>query len=385
MKRRTVLSLIGSAALGTLAARHAHALSHAGLRVSVGEPAAPHGMPGGDARRSRNASFSLAPNPRVSRRLRVALGVGRGLVTRSDGGFFVLHASARASRFEAQGKLLHSLKLPAEASSSVAVTSAGSYAFLAFGELHLVDDRGRTRARTPLGDSDMSARSLLATRDGGVLLATSNLLLKLSAFGDLMFRRHAPEPPLELLETRVGVLCVTSAGSVQRLDAAGRLNKLGDLGGSTSAVTASVEGTELLARTGNHRLVSFDLLQRRLRAAIEDGTLELDGPVLLSRERMAQVFTSDGLLVRYRPDGSEAQRVPIDPGARKAPGPDDALLLADGRLLIARASADVVLVTTGGEVSTVAGSACPDPIGLFAAGGRSVLLACRSGNMLVLA
>jgi hypothetical protein len=342
-------------------------------------------MPGRDARRSRSASLTLGATPRVERRLRVALGIGRGLVTRRDGGFFVLHPNARASRFDAQGKLLFSLKLAAEASSAPVVTSAGLCAFLAFGELHLVDDRGRARNRAPLGDADMSARSILAARDGGVLLATSSALFKLSAFGELVFRRSAPEPPLELLETSTGALCITSAGSVQRLDGAGRLNKLGDLGGSTSAVTVSADGRELFARTGNHRLVSFDLHERRLRASIEDGTLELDGAVLLSRERLAQVFTNDGLLVRYHPDGSEAQRVPIDPGARKAPGYDDALLLSDGRLLVARASADVVLVTPAGEVSTIAGSACPDPVGLFATGTRNVLLACRSGNMLLLA
>ena len=74
--------------------------------------------------------------------------------------------------------------------------------------------------------------------------------------------------------------------------------------------------------------------------------------------------------------------VPFDPGARKAPGHDDTLLLQDGRVLIARAGADVAVVGTSGEVSTVASSACPDPVGLFAAGGRAVLLACRSGNML---
>jgi hypothetical protein len=119
-----------------------------------------------------------------------------------------------------------------------------------------------------------------------------------------------------------------------------------------------------------------------LRAAVEDTTLDLDGPVLLTREKLAQAFTSDGLLVRYRSDGSEAQRVPIDPGARKAPGSDDALELEDGRLLVARAGADTATITPTGEVSTISGSACPDPVGIFAAGSHAVLLACRSGNML---
>jgi hypothetical protein len=95
-----------------------------------------------------------------------------------------------------------------------------------------------------------------------------------------------------------------------------------------------------------------------------------------------QAFTSDGLLVRYRTDGSEAQRVPIDPGARKAPGYDDVLALADDRVLVARAGADIAIVTPSGEVSNIAGSACPDPIALIAVGPRAALLACRSGNLL---
>jgi hypothetical protein len=296
----------------------------------------------------------------------------------------VLHPSARASCFDSQGKLLYSLKLPAEAASPPVVTSAGALAFLAFGELHVVGDGGRIRSRTPLGDTNLSARSILATRDGGVLLATTGWLMKLSAFGELVFRKTILEPPLELLETVLGPVCVTTSGSLLRLDAAGRLTKLGELGAATGAVTASADAITILARTGNHRLVSIDLDERRLQTSIEDATLELDGPVLLSKERLAQVFTSDGLLVRYRADGSEAQRLPVDSGARKAPGPDDALLLSDGRLLLARTGADAVLVTPSGEASTVPGSACPDPIGLFAAGPRSVVLACRSGNLLVI-
>jgi hypothetical protein len=172
---------------------------------------------------------------------------------------------------------------------------------------------------------------------------------------------------------------------VQRLDGAGRTSKLGDLGAAAHAVTVGHDGALLLARTGSHRLVSFDLRERRLGASVEDATLDLDGPVLLSRDGQANAFTSDGLLVRYRPDGSEAQRLPVDPGARKAPGVDDALLLPDGRLLLARSGTDAVVVSPGGEVSAVAGSACPDPLGVFAAGARSVLLACRSGNVIGLA
>jgi hypothetical protein len=316
----------------------------------------------------------------VERRLRVAYGIGRGLVTREDGGFLVLHPSARASRFDAQGKLLYSLKLVAEAASAPVVTSGGRTAFVVGGELLLVDDRGRLRSHTPLGDADFTARSILASRDGGVVVASNGWLVKLSAFGEIVWRRASPETPLELLETEAGLWCVTAAGSMYRADGAGRLNKIGELSATTHAITTA--GSILLARTGNHRLVSFDFAERRQRASVEDATLDLDGPVLLGKDLLAQAFTNDGLLVRYRADGSEAQRVPFDPGARKAPGHDDTLLLEDGRLLIARAGADITIVGVNGEVSTIASSACPDPVGLFAAGPRAVLLACRSGNML---
>jgi hypothetical protein len=137
----------------------------------------------------------------------------------------------------------------------------------------------------------------------------------------------------------------------------------------------------LLARLGAHRLLSFDLRAHRTVMSVEDATLELDGPVLFDAERSAHAFSSDGILVRYRADGSEAQRVPIDPGARKAPGSEDALLLADGRLLVARAGADVVVVTPAGEVSSIPGSACPDPLGLAPVGANRVVLSCRSGNV----
>ena len=339
-------------------------------------------MPGVDATRSRRPDTRLGASPRVERRLRVAYGVGRGLVTRDDGGFLVLHPTARASRFDAQGKLLYSLKLPTEAASAPVVTSGGASAFVTGGELWLADDRGQVRSRSALGDADFSARTILAARDGGVVVGSSGWLVKISAFGDVVWRKASPETPLELLETEAGLWCVTAPGSVYRLDGAGRMSKRGELGATTNAVTLALGGSELLARTGNHRLLSFDLVEHRLRASVEDATLDLDGPVLLSADQVSQAFTSDGLLVRYRSDGSEAQRVPIDPGARKAPGSDDVLLLADGRLLIARAGADIAVVSVAGEVSTIAGSACPDPVGLFAAGPRALLLACRSGNML---
>jgi hypothetical protein len=339
-------------------------------------------MPGVDAARSRRPTTILSTAPHVERRLRVAYGVGRGVVSRDDGGFLVLHPSARASRFDAQGKLLYSLKLAAEAASAPVVTSGGRTAFVAAGELLLVDDRGRLRSHTPLGDADFTARSILASRDGGVVVASNGWLVKLSAFGDIVWRKASPETPLELLETDAGLWCVTAPGSLYRIDGAGRLSKLGELGATTHAVTTAAGGRILLARTGNHRLVSFDFSERHLRASVEDATLNLDGPVLLGKDQLAQAFTSDGLLVRYRPDGSEAQRMPFDPGARKAPGNDDTLLLEDGRLLIARAGADIAIVGSSGEVSTIPSSACPDPVGLFAADRRAVLLACRSGNML---
>jgi len=130
--------------------------AHSGLRQSLGPPRAPHPMPGVDAERTRRSSTALGKSPHVERRLRVAYGVGRGLVTRDDGGFFVLHPSARASRFDNQGKLLYSLKLPGEATSAPVVTSGGSSAFVAEGELYLIDDAGRVRAHTPLGDADFT-------------------------------------------------------------------------------------------------------------------------------------------------------------------------------------------------------------------------------------
>jgi hypothetical protein len=382
MKASRWLGLAGLASSSALPAPAHAEWPHAGLRESVGPPRAPHAMPGGDATRSRRATATLSAIPHVERRLRVAYGVGRGLVTRDDGGFLVLHPTPRASRFDSQGKLLYSLKLTAEAASAPVVTAGGATAFVAAGELHIVDDRGHVRSRTALGDADFSARSILASRDGGVVVASNSLLVKVSAFGDIVWRKVSPETTLELLETAAGLWYITAPGTVYRVDGAGRLSKLGELGATTHAVTTGVGGQTLLARTGNHRLVTFDFNEHRLRAAVEDATLELDGPVLLSRDQLNHAFTSDGLLVRYRADGSEAQRVPIDSGARKAPGSDDALLLADGRLLIARAGTDVAIVSTNGEVSSVQNSACPDPLGLHAVGPRAVLLACRSGNML---
>lgn len=382
MTRRATFTLLLLAAVAGLSAQAQAERDHSGLRMRVGPPAAPHAMRRVDGRRSSQSATRLSEHPHVERRLRVALGVGRGLVTLPDGGFFIVHQSPRASRFDAQGKLLYSLKLQAEPSSAPVVTSQGWFAFAAGGELYLADDRGKVRARTALGENDPSVRSILATRDGGVLLTSYGFLIKVSAFGEVVWRRAMSEGPFELLETSAGVLCVTLVGGVYRLDAAGRFNKLGELGGSASAVTASADGAQLLARTGSHRLLNFDLRERRLRASIEDATLDLDGPVLQSADRLAQVFTNDGLLVRYRPDGSEAQRIPVDPGSRKAPDADEALLLADGRLLIARDGMDVALVTPSGEVSSIVSSACPDPLGIYAAGPKAVLLACRSGNML---
>jgi hypothetical protein len=376
------LPVVCLAAWGALSTAASLAWSHSGLRESVGPPRAPHAMPGVDATRSRRANTALSATPRVERRLRVAYGVGRGLVTRQDGGFFVLHPTARASRFDAQGKLLYSLKLVAEAASAPAVLSGGTSAFVAAGELQIVDDAGRLRSHTGLGDADFNARSIVALRDGGVAVASNGWLVKVSAFGDIVWRRATPETPLELLETDAGLWCVTAPGSIFRLDGAGRMSKLGELGATTQSVATATGGVVLLARNGNHRLTSFDLGEHRLRASVEDATLDLDGPVLLGKDQVTHAFTSDGLLVRFRVDGSEVQRVPIDPGARKAPGLDDALLLADGRLLVARAGADIAVVTPNGEVSSIVGSTCPDPVGLFAAGPRALLLACRSGNML---
>jgi hypothetical protein len=355
---------------------------HGGTAEALGPPRAPYPMPGVDSGRSHRGAVTLSPEPRVSRRLRVAYGIGRGLVTQPDGGFFVLHPAARASRFDAQGKLLFSSKLAAEPTSAAVVTSNGRIAFVSAGAVAFLDERGQLRAEAPLGDADFTARTILSTRDGGVATASNSSLVKLSAQGDLVFRRSLPESPLELFETDAGLFYVSALGSVFRLDGAGRLGKLGDLGGVASAVTVSSDGRRLHARSGSHRLVTFDLVRHRLAVAVEDGALALEGPVISSPAGLTHAFSGDGWLVRYREDGTEAQRVPFDPGARKGPGSEDALMLADGRLLVARVGADVAVITPAGEVSTVPTSACPDPVGLVPAGPRAALLVCRSGNVL---
>jgi hypothetical protein len=369
--------------LAALLALPAHAEpSHGALRTRLGPPSAPHSMRGVDAKRSGQSASVLGAEPRVGRRLRVALGVGRGVVALADGGFFLVHPSPRASRFDARGKQLYTIKLHAEASSPPVVTSAGSFAFAAGGELYLVDPSGRLRSRTALGEGDPSVRSILPTRDGGVLLTSYGALIKVSAFGELLFRRSLADAPVELLETPSGVLSVTTQGHVFRLDAAGGVTRLGDLGGSALAAAVSAAGDFLFARTGPHRLGIFDLHAHRLRGAVDDASLGLDGPVLYSQGGVAHAFTTDGLVVRYDTEGNELQRVAFDPGARKAPGPEQALLLGDGRLLLAREGADIAVVSQSGEVGVIASSACPDPVGLYAAGARAVLLACRSGNVL---
>jgi len=382
MSRPALRAALLGVALAALSSFVRAELSHAGGRQSVGPPRGAHAMPAVDSLRSRHPASQLAQTPKVERRLRVAYGIGRGLITDDAGNVLVLHASARASRFDAQGTLLYSLKLPSEPRSAPIVTSNGSSAFVAAGALDLIDSGGRFSSHALLGDADFTARSILAAADGGVVVASTAQVVKLSAYGDLVWRKAIAETPLELLETSVGLLCVTVPGSIYRFDDSGRTLKLGDLGAAVQAVTASPEGATLLARTGSHRLVTFDLRERRALVTVEDAALEFDGPVLFGADRSVQAFTADGLLVRYRADGSESQRVPIDPGARKAPSDDDVLALADGRLGIARAGADVVLVTPTGEVASIPGSACPDPVGLFGLGPRAVLLACRSGNLL---
>lgn len=355
---------------------------HGGLSGAVGPPNAPYAMPGVDAARSHRSHVTLSGAPRVGQRLRIAYGIGRGLVTLADGGFFVLHPAARGSRFDARGKLVFSLKLAAEPTSAAVLDSRGHVGFVSSGALLLVDARTGERTETLLGDADFTARSLIATRDGAVVVASNSAMVKVNGSGQVVWRRALPETPLDLLETAQGLHYVGALGSVYRVDGAGRLQKLGELGGTASALSVAASAELLQVRSGSHRLVSFDLLRRAARASVEDATLDLDGPVLVDREQVVHAFSKDGMLVRYRSDGSEAQRVPFDPGARKAPGPEDALLLADSRLFVARAGADVTIITPTGEVSTVAGSACPDPLGLFPAGPHAVLLACRSGTVL---
>ncbi len=381
-RRRTRLAL--ALALSILPIRGLPAESPVGsLRTSVGPPSAPHAMPGVDAQRSRRTSTRLASEPAVKSRLRVAYGVGRGMVVHDDGDFTVAHPAARLSRFDALGRLVYSMKLNAEPSSAPVVTSSGLVAFVVENELLFVDDRGRLRHRTRLGaETAPATRSILATRDGGVLIASGSAAYKVSGFGNLEWRRPTSSPILEVLEAGPLQLAVSEAGSVFELRPGGTLHPLGELGAATGAVTLAADGRRLLARSGRRRIASFDVRQRRLDWTAEDLTLDFDGPVLLSADGHAAVFTADGLLVRLRPDGSELQRVPADPGARQAPGLDLTLLLADGRLILARVGADAAVIHANGEVTTISGSRCPDPAGVYPGAGDTVLVAGRSGHIL---
>lgn len=381
LRAPALLLAIGVAALSAKSAT-AESL-RAAARVPVGPPNALFAMPGVDSLRSRRTAARLSATPRVASRLRVAFGIGRGLVVREDGTFVVLHPSARVSRFDPLGKLTHSVKLAAEPSSAAVITSAGLVAFVVQGELVFMDGAGRLRFRTPLSaEATLTIRSILATRDGGVLLASNRAAYKVSGLGELEWRTLTPEPLLEVLEALANLIAVGDSGAIFSVGPAGKLTRLGELGAAAGSVVLRPGGRSLLSRAGPHRLASFDLGERRIRTLAEDPTLELDGPLLFTAEAQAVAFTTDGMLVRFRADGSEAQRVPVDTGSRKAPSSDFALLLGDGRLVLARAAADAVLVSPSGEVSTLASSGCPDPVGVYPASANAVMIACRSGNVL---
>jgi hypothetical protein len=382
VRYRPWLTLL-AAALGSASA-HASIGGARSVRVELGPPPAQHAMPGVNARRSRLSPVRLSGTPRVASRLRVAYGIGRGLAVRDDSSLVIAHPNARCSSFDAGGKMLYSHKLPAEPAFAPVITASAGAALISRGTLWVLDTDGSVRFRSELGSDELDVHAVLAAQDGSVLVSAQRSLYKVSAFGKLEWHVPTGEALKELLEADRQWLASSESGKVFNIEAGGRLRRLGDLGAPLGSVSLSEDGKLLAARSGQHRIATLVPASGVARIVSDDPALLLDGPLMFALDHGLLGFTSDGLLVRWSKDGSEAQRVPVDPSARRAPAPELVLQLLDGRVLVARAGADTLVVTPGGEVTAVGGSGCPDPIGLYAFAKNSLLLACRSGNLLTI-
>jgi hypothetical protein len=362
-------------------------------RRVVGAPAGANPMFRGDGARTGRATAAFPDSPRVLWRARITGGLDLPMAVDERGHVIAASPMGHVTELRADGKLAWTAKLPAGSPPTIApvITSDGTRVVVTgSGDIIGLTSAGRDKFQSPLpfGRSAKGLAPALAASDGGVVLGGKGALAWLDASGTVAARAAISGTPVSLIERRSRVLAVTERGDVFEWRPPGEPTKLGSFAGRVDE-GAALSGPKTVTAVVDHlRLVDLDLETGARTVRVESLEM-LQGPPAVLANGETRVASFGGTMLGHDRAGVETARAALEPpgGALGAPPLAFAPPLwvdPSGRVAYARPGLDVGVLLPSGEPRAAAGAACGDPIALVPAGPQRLVLACRSGLVLMI-
>jgi hypothetical protein len=326
---------------------------------------------------SNQTRLPLPNHPQVGWQVRLAAPLLHAPLALAGERLLIAHGRGRVSELDRAGRTVWSLRTGAELIGSPIVLGSGErLALTRTPEILRISATGRElgRERLPLAEVDALPVSI-PTSDGGALLGLGARLVRLGPRGNFSWTTPTPDPVRALFEWRGNVVAVGRNGSVNLRPPVGDLREIANLAIGIRA--ALLVAPRLWLLSVDHQLIELDLATETHVTRFSEPPLEFI-ELALGPANTLRVLTRRGLLVGVDAVGRELSRHALLPDAVAG---EAATLVVDprGAALVAFAGAALVSINPQGDVTAIAGTACPEPLRPTPLGTGLVVAACRSG------
>lgn len=344
-----------------------------------------------DSARSGRTPFPLPVRPKVVWRQRITGSIDLPAAV-DDKGAVVVAGASGIVQVSPAGAVEWS-RSESAVSGPVLTTRGERVVLTSGGELLYFTRAGDLVRRLQLASAPLRADApLLPLEDGGVLVAAAGDVLRLTPGASVRHVARFNDEVRTLLQAPAGLVVTTELGDVHLWSPPQPPRKLGSFAGRVSTGAALAANRRLLASVDQTRIVELDLGSRTRRVRVSVPGLLFQGSPVLTASHEIRILSFEGTLLGYDPSGQETLRVVLTAGAKSPDrrpathfgGAPPLLLDARGVCGFALPNAEVGIVTPEGEVRTAPDASCLDPVSLVPAGPRRMLLACRTGQLMLL-
>ncbi len=353
----------------------------------------------GDARLGRSSSRLPTAALELWRR-ELAGGLDFPPVVDSSGGVIAALVSPEVVRIGPDGRQRWRERLGvASAAAPPIITSDGSVGVLCTdGTFWRVSAAGRVGKAVDLQTRTKNATATpLALDDGSVILASERQLVHVDADGSIRARAAFPERAVGgLIAYRGGVLVTAQSGGVFSWRAPGAVRKLGEFGGLVEYGGALLSRRSLVAVVDRQRVLALDLLTATTTVLADGaGMRQFEGPVTLDSSGLLMFTSGFGELFGLDGHGMLVRRVLLDnimlPTSADAGVSFPSMFRATPPLIV-DAIGTVAFVRNNGRLGVVDDQdlmtlldprVCSRPLAILPAGKARLLVACRSGSVVM--
>ncbi|HEV8246461.1 MAG TPA: PQQ-binding-like beta-propeller repeat protein [Polyangiaceae bacterium] len=352
------------------------------LTLNAGAPRALCAAANVDARGSELSRVELPTHAIPSYRAKLAPPIQQPPAADVNGALVVAHGTGKLSQLDDRGRVQWTVRVGPDAAASAPIITSGGmrWVLTTAGEVVAVSSDGRVRFRQALpGLTSVEATLAIPLSSGGAALSSGRQLLTLDQSGAVLWLVRSDEPLRAVVERRGEVIAVSALGRVLHRDGEGDLAESAHFGGRVDVAALLPDLDHLAAVIDEQKLVIIDLATGSKRVLFEEPALTLSSALAIGARGEFRLLGS-GLLIGLSPTGAEEFRSPF---------PDSTALLAwallpplidpRGYSAVVLPAAGLSIVSPSGEIESVAGSACPEPLRATPIGKGRLALSCRSG------